>query len=96
MPYKEWQALAWAARHQTARADFRAGLDRAQARASGPGQVQSVLPAYTRMTRQEAALVTVGSYPTTTNVGDLQRVAQLMSDYGVLRNPVIISRLIAP
>jgi NitT/TauT family transport system substrate-binding protein len=85
---------SWSSRNGTALADFKSALDKAQASAGMAGPVQNLLPGYTGMTQQEAAVVTVGSYPVTTDVADLQRVSQLMSDEGMLSNPVAIGNLI--
>ncbi len=86
---------AWASSEKNAVADFRAAMSRAQTSAAMAGPVQSALPGYTGMSKLDAEVVTVGSYPATTNVGDLQRVSQLMSDEGMLSNPVEIGKLIA-
>ena len=41
------------------------------------------------MSRETASLITVGQYPTTLKVTSLQRVADLMSFYGALTQPLI-------
>jgi NitT/TauT family transport system substrate-binding protein len=86
----------WSQGHATALADFRSALGQAQSSAAMSGPVQGVLHSYTGMTRLEASVVTVGNYPATTDVDNLQRVAQLLSDQGVLSNPVAISKQLLP
>jgi hypothetical protein len=39
------------------------------------------------------ALVTLGTYPTSLNTGQVQRVATLMYDSGMISNPISVSRL---
>ena len=58
------------------------------------GPVQAVLPSATGMTAQDAALVTLGTYPTSLSVGQVQRVAQLMFDAGMIANTVNVKRLV--
>ena len=45
------------------------------------------------MTKQGAALATMGSFPTSLSVGQIQRVADLMYDSGVISNPLSVSKL---
>jgi NitT/TauT family transport system substrate-binding protein len=85
---------AWSSENKTAMADFQSAIVKAQADAAMAGPVQGLLPSYTGMTKLEASVVTVGSYPSTTNASDLQRVSQLMSDQGMLRNPVAVGKQI--
>ncbi len=73
---------------------FRGGLQQAQADAAMRGPVQAVLPSATDTTTQDAALVTLGTYPTSLSVGQVQRVAQLMFDSGMIGSTVNINRLV--
>ena len=45
------------------------------------------------MSARNAALVTLGTYPTSLNVGQVQRVATLMYDSGMIRNPISVRTL---
>ena len=54
---------------------FQRALEQAQADCAQRGPVQSVLSHFTGMTTGDAALVTLGTYPTSLNVGQVQRVA---------------------
>jgi ABC-type nitrate/sulfonate/bicarbonate transport system substrate-binding protein len=71
--------------------EFRAALFQAQAKAAIGGPVQTVLPRTTGMTAQDAALITLGSYPTSLSVGQVQRVAQLMFETGMTRNLITVN-----
>jgi NitT/TauT family transport system substrate-binding protein len=74
---------------------FQRALDQAQADCAQRGPVQSVLSRLTGMTTGYAALVTLGTYPTSLNVGQVQRTAALMYDSGMISNPVNVSALAA-
>ena len=72
---------------------FQQALDQAQADCAQRGPVQAVLPSLTGMTAEDAALVTLGTYPTSLNVSQVQRVAQLMYDSGMIATPVNMNLL---
>lgn len=72
---------------------FQAALDQAQADCAQRGPVQAVLPQLTGMSTRDAALVTLGTYPTSLNAGQVQRVATLMYDSGMIRNPINVGAL---
>lgn len=76
---------AWYREHPSAATAFRSAIEQAAALASMPGPVQQVLPGYAHLTRQQAALVTIGTYPTTTIAASLQRTANLMAVEGMIR-----------
>ena len=85
---------SFARQHPAVVAAFRSGIEEAAAQASMPGPVEAVLPRYARMTRQEASLVTIGSYPTSTIAASLQRTADLLSAEGVIRNRLNVAAMI--
>lgn len=85
---------AWSAHNPTAIADFQSAIEKAQAAAAMPGPVQSVLPTATGMSAQDASLVTVGSFPTTTNAIAIQRVADLMWDDALTPKAVNVPKMI--
>jgi NitT/TauT family transport system substrate-binding protein len=72
---------------------FQQALDQAQADCAQRGPVQTVLPNLTGMTAQDAALVTLGTYPTSLNISQVQRVAVLMYDSGMIGSLVNVSRM---
>ncbi len=71
---------AWVTHNPAAVADFQAAIGRAQTQASVTGQVQQLLPKATGMTLMDAALSSIGTYPTSTSVTGLQRVVRLLTD----------------
>lgn len=72
---------------------FQQALDQAQSECAQRGLVQAVLPNLTGMSANDAALVTLGTYPTSVNVGQVQRVASLMYDSGMIRTQVNVTGL---
>jgi NitT/TauT family transport system substrate-binding protein len=72
---------------------FQRALAQAQSDCAQRGPVQAVLPNLTGMSTRDAALVTLGTYPASLNTGQVQRVATLMYDSGMIRNPVSVSSL---
>jgi NitT/TauT family transport system substrate-binding protein len=71
---------AWVKQNPTAVADFQQALATAQGNAAMTGQVQQLLPSTTGMTAQDADLIAIGSYPTSTSVVSLERVVRLLTD----------------
>jgi NitT/TauT family transport system substrate-binding protein len=84
---------AFANQHGAALSAFRTALITAQSDAAMRSTVQSVLRGE-HMTTQEAALVNIGEYPTFVNVGQVQRVADLMADSGMIANPISVQSLL--
>jgi NitT/TauT family transport system substrate-binding protein len=96
LPLLGYVALnAWVKQNPGAVSDFQAALAKAQANASLAGQVQGVLHSAAGMAVQDAALITVGNYPTSTSVPNLQSVVRLMGNAGIVNtsDATIASRL---
>jgi NitT/TauT family transport system substrate-binding protein len=74
---------------------FQKALAQAQSECAQRGLVQGALSHLTGMMTGESALVTLGTYPASLNVGQVQRVATLMYDSGMIRTPVTVSSLTA-
>jgi NitT/TauT family transport system substrate-binding protein len=72
---------------------FQGALSQAQSDCAQRGPVQAVLSKLTGMSTGDAAQVTLGTYPTSLNAGQVQRVATLMYDSGMISNPVSVSAL---
>jgi NitT/TauT family transport system substrate-binding protein len=80
---------SWVRQEPGAVADFQAAIAKAQADASLAGQVQPVLRSNAGMTTQDADLITIGSYPTSTSIPSLQGVVRLMSDERMVSTSVL-------
>lgn len=84
---------AYARAHPSAVQAFQGALDQAQSQCAQRGPVQAVLSQLAGLTTRDAAQVTLGTYPTSLNVGQVQRVAVLMYDSGMIRSPVNMTAL---
>jgi NitT/TauT family transport system substrate-binding protein len=76
--------------------DFRSALERAQAAAVQPGPVEGVLAHDSGMSMLTASLVTIGAYPTSLDAASLQRVADLMFNFGVLLRTLNVAGMVGP
>jgi len=85
---------AYADAHRSQLQQFQAALGSAQSDAATGGPLQAMLPHFTGMSAQDAALETLGLFPTSLSVGQVQRVADLMYDSGVINSPLPMSRLV--
>jgi len=86
-------AAATASRHAAALRDFQAAMTTAQADAAARSTVQTVLRSE-QMPAQDAALVNIGQYPTFLNIGQVQRVADLMYNSGMISRTVSVKGLL--
>lgn len=97
LPLVGYVALnAWVGQNSGAVSDFQAALAKAQADASLAGKVQGLLPSAAKMSVRDADLITVGTYPTTTSIENLQSVVRLMGPGEtsmVNGDPAILQRL---
>jgi NitT/TauT family transport system substrate-binding protein len=87
---------SFAENHRAALLAFRSVLTRAQAAGVQPAPLEAALTHYAGMDKETASLITVGQYPTALKVTSLQRVANLMSFYGALPRPLIVSHMLLP
>jgi NitT/TauT family transport system substrate-binding protein len=71
---------------------FQKAMSQAQGAAANRGTIQSAL-ADNNITAEDAALVNIGQYPTSINVGQIQRVADLMYSSGMITVPVSVASL---
>lgn len=85
---------AFARGHAAALRGFQAALNQAKAAAAQPGTVQEVLRTLPGMSTREAALVTIGQYPTFLSAGQVQRVADLMYGTGMIATTVSVKNLV--
>jgi NitT/TauT family transport system substrate-binding protein len=75
---------SYASRNPQVVAAFRGALAKAQAQAGMAAPLQTALTTSAGLEPQAAAMVTVGTYPTTLSAPNLQRVVNLMFDFGSL------------
>jgi NitT/TauT family transport system substrate-binding protein len=84
---------SFAKHHSAAVQAFRAALTTAQSDSAMRGNIQSVLRDE-HMSALESDLVNLGQYPTFLNVGQVQRIADLMYDTGMISAPVSVQSLL--
>jgi NitT/TauT family transport system substrate-binding protein len=89
-----FSTTSWSRNNAAAVAAFRSAMQQAAAEASMPGPVQAVLPRYAELTTQEAAMVTVGTYPASTIAASLQRTADLLNAEGMIRFRLNVAAMI--
>jgi NitT/TauT family transport system substrate-binding protein len=77
---------SYASKNAQVLAAFRAALAKAQAQAAMAAPLQTALVKSAGLKAQAAAMVTLGTYPTTTSAPNLQRVVGLMFNFGMLSN----------
>jgi NitT/TauT family transport system substrate-binding protein len=90
--YASAKAFAQANPHTLAA--FRAALGSAQLAAADPAVVREALPRFSDIDATTAALISLGSYPTSINGVRLQRVADLMHNDGLLTDRLDVQSLL--
>jgi NitT/TauT family transport system substrate-binding protein len=88
-----FSTAAYASSHRAQLASFRTALGAAQADTATRGPLQAMLPHLTGTSTQDATLATLGTFPTSLSVQQVQRVADLMYQSGVIGNPINVSSL---
>jgi NitT/TauT family transport system substrate-binding protein len=86
---------AYARTHAPAVAAFQSALQTAQAKSAMRGPVVASLPSFAGISAQDAALISLGTYPTFLSVGQVQRVATLMYNSGMISSPLNVSSLVS-
>ncbi len=77
-------------------AAFQRAVAKAQADMADRAVVEETLPTYTQIDAPTAALLNLGVWPTTLDTTRLQRMADLMREFGVLTEPVDVAPLLEP
>lgn len=85
---------AFATANQVTLTAFRNALGAAQARAEDPAVVRNALPALAEIDSTTAALISLGSYPSSLNAIRLQRVADLMHAAGSIPDRLDVQSLL--
>jgi NitT/TauT family transport system substrate-binding protein len=86
---------SWVNRYPRTAAAFVRALERGQRLAdTDRATVENVLPHYIGVTPQIAALVVTGSFPIGVNAVQIQRVADIMHQFGYLKRPFSVSPMI--
>jgi NitT/TauT family transport system substrate-binding protein len=86
---------SWAKKNPKTLAAFQRGIAKAQALLSDRQLLAQTLPTYTQIDAATAATIHTGVYPTSINTTRLQRVADIMRQYGYLKNPLDVKSLVS-
>ncbi len=84
---------AYASAHAQSIRAFQAAMTEAQTRAAARGQIQSMLSRAAGVSPQDAPLIALGTYPTFFSVGQVQHVADLMFEAGMLTTTLDVRKL---
>lgn len=87
-------AADFAARNPNTVAAFQRAVEHARADLADRSVLESTLPTYTKISPDTAALIALGTWPSTLDRTRLQRVADLMRQYGVLNGDVDTAAMI--
>lgn len=87
-------STSFARGHAGALEAFRTAMQRVQADANAGAATRRAITGLVDMNTQTAALVTIGEYQTSPDVSGLQRVANLLVDFGVIAKPLNIENMI--
>jgi NitT/TauT family transport system substrate-binding protein len=87
----------WAdANPKTVAAFQRAYTKGQQLAATDRKEIEQILPSYTQIKAPDASVITLGAFPTTLSAARLQRVADLMLEYGYLTEKMDVTPLLVP
>jgi NitT/TauT family transport system substrate-binding protein len=85
---------SWAKKNPNTEAAFRRAIIKAQKDLTDRQVLAQVLPTYTTINTQTAAALKAGVYPTSLDAARLQRVADVMKQYGYLDKPIDVKSLV--
>jgi NitT/TauT family transport system substrate-binding protein len=97
LPIAGWMATEeWAQKYPKTLAAFQRAISKAQQLASTDRkEIEAMLPTYTKIDAKTTSVITLGTYPSELNVNRLQKVADLMTEYGYLTSPIDVKSVIA-
>lgn len=81
--------------HSPAVQAFKAALRQAQTASAMRAPVETSLVSSGDISRQDAALLTIGDYPTFLSTSQVQRVADLMYESGMINSPLSVQALVS-
>jgi NitT/TauT family transport system substrate-binding protein len=85
----------WAKENPKTFAAFSRAMAMGQQLAADRAKVEAILPTYTKIDAKTASLVTLGIYPTTLNPTRLERVTQLLQQYGFIQGSVDVGAMLS-
>ncbi|MEV4888833.1 ABC transporter substrate-binding protein [Nonomuraea sp. NPDC055795] len=96
LPIAAWMATGeWVAKNPKTLAAFQRAIGKAQKLAAGDRKaVEAVIPSYSKIDKTAVTKITLGSFPTDLDAARLQRVADLMLEFGYLKQPLDVKTLL--
>ncbi|MEU8247677.1 ABC transporter substrate-binding protein [Nonomuraea sp. NPDC048916] len=96
LPITGWAATEkWVATNPKTMAAFQRAMAKAQnIAATDRSAVTKILPTFTKIPAATAATINLGAYPTTLSAQRIQRVADLMLEYGFIKEKIDVSSMI--
>ncbi|GAA3593621.1 ABC transporter substrate-binding protein [Nonomuraea rosea] len=96
-PIAGWMASEeWVQKYPKTLAAFQRAIAKAQQLASTDRkEIEAMLPTYTKIDAKTASVITLGTYPSALNENRLQKVADLMLEYGYLKSPIDVKSVLA-
>ncbi|WP_214326208.1 ABC transporter substrate-binding protein [Nonomuraea sediminis] len=96
LPVAAWIATDdWVKNNPKTLAAFKRAITKAQQlAASDRKEVEAVLPTYTKIDAATASKITLGVFPVSVDSGKLQKVADLMKEYGYLQAPIDVKTVL--
>jgi NitT/TauT family transport system substrate-binding protein len=97
LPIDGWAATEdWAIKHPKTAAAFQRALAKAQAlAASDRALLAETVAGYTQTPKEAAMTMAMGTFPTSLNATRIQRVADLMFEFGYLKSKVDVASMVA-
>jgi len=97
LPIAGWMATEdWVQKYPKTLAAFQRAIAKAQQLVSNDRkEIEAALPKYTKIDAKTASVITLGTFPSELNANRLQKVADLMLEYGYLKSPIDVKSVIA-
>ncbi|MGW0809942.1 ABC transporter substrate-binding protein [Nonomuraea sp. NPDC002799] len=98
LPIDGWAATQeWVAQHPNTAAAFQRAVAKAQRlAATDRAELAEVVPLYTQTPKQVVMTMAMGTFPTSLNAKRIQRVADLMFEFGYLKSQVDVASMLVP
>lgn len=101
-PNKDFPIAGWAgteewySKYPKTAAAFQRAMTKALQTASNREEVVKVIPTYSKIPAEVASTISLGTYPATIDPQQLQRVADVLSKFGYIKNEIDVNQVIAP
>ncbi|MFC4014960.1 ABC transporter substrate-binding protein [Nonomuraea purpurea] len=98
LPIDGWAGTQeWVSRHPNTAAAFQRAVSKAQRlAATSRAELAEVVPLYTQTPKQAVMTMAMGTFPTSLNAKRIQRVADLMFEFGYLKAKVDVASMVVP